>query len=464
MNTWTVGALAVVSAAWPCVAGAQLIDETFQNNTVSGWTLTGLGMGGGPSAQGNPCLTAPGGAQSCDATANVLNYNDPAGAGWLRLTTSDNDQAANVISSGAIPFGQGIDITFDYAMYAGQPAPQPPPPPLDHLNEADGISVFITDADVPGNGAIDIGDVFFGGSLGYCGMTGAVLGVGLDNFGNFSGGPFTNCPMDGTGFTPEAVVVRGGSTATPPYEFFTGVSTMGQLRTDASWTAPNGARVGKRVRFRVVEDPGCGMAIPWRILLQNLTDAVTWVDACLDALSDSTFVAPASVRVGFSAATGDGTQYQEIRLLTVNACPCPDDTPTSSPTATSTGTATPTSTSSETPTATQTATPPETATNTATRTSSPTTTDTPIPTSTPTPQPQGAACTAGTQCVSSFCADGVCCDRACSGRGERCNAANQPGVCVDETQPAHALSPLALVLATALVSAIAGRALRRRRG
>ncbi|MGH2532184.1 MAG: hypothetical protein ACRDJW_07725, partial [Thermomicrobiales bacterium] len=37
--------------------------------------------------------------------------------------------------------------------------------------------------------------------------------------------------------------------------------------------------------------------------------------------------------------------------------------------------------------------------------------------------PNGAACTRATQCASLTCADGICCDSACTGQCEACNLA-----------------------------------------
>lgn len=42
---------------------------------------------------------------------------------------------------------------------------------------------------------------------------------------------------------------------------------------------------------------------------------------------------------------------------------------------------------------------------------------------------QGQACSAATDCGTGFCADGVCCDRACSGSCEFCNNTSSPGTC-----------------------------------
>lgn len=49
----------------------------------------------------------------------------------------------------------------------------------------------------------------------------------------------------------------------------------------------------------------------------------------------------------------------------------------------------------------------------------------------------GVACTANTQCQSGFCADGVCCNSACSGSCDRCNLAGTGGTC----SPAPANDP-----------------------
>jgi hypothetical protein len=45
------------------------------------------------------------------------------------------------------------------------------------------------------------------------------------------------------------------------------------------------------------------------------------------------------------------------------------------------------------------------------------------------PLPAGAACTSADQCQSGFCADGRCCDTACSGQCEACDLAGSEGTC-----------------------------------
>jgi hypothetical protein len=107
---------------------------------------------------------------------------------------------------------------------------------------------------------------------------------------------------------------------------------------------------------------------------------------------------------------------------------------------------TPTSTATHTPTATATAT--STATNTATATG----------TSTRTPQPNGADCTSGTECASTFCVDDVCCNSACAGPFDTCDAPPEPGVCV-QVAPAPPVSRRGLFTGLALLTLIGAAAL-----
>ncbi|MFO0761084.1 MAG: hypothetical protein U0359_31690 [Byssovorax sp.] len=46
-----------------------------------------------------------------------------------------------------------------------------------------------------------------------------------------------------------------------------------------------------------------------------------------------------------------------------------------------------------------------------------------------TPCGQGKACSAGTDCASTFCADGVCCESACGAACQSCNQPNKLGIC-----------------------------------
>lgn len=114
--------------------------------------------------------------------------------------------------------------------------------------------------------------------------------------------------------------------------------------------------------------------------------------------------------------------------------------PTPTVTATSTATATATATTTATPTATATG----------TATASPTVTNTPLS--------DGASCTSPTECASTFCVDGVCCNTACNQPFDTCNLPTDPGTCV-QVAPAPPISRRGLFAGLALLTVIGAAAL-----
>ncbi|MEO8603025.1 MAG: hypothetical protein ABI629_10665 [bacterium] len=65
--------------------------------------------------------------------------------------------------------------------------------------------------------------------------------------------------------------------------------------------------------------------------------------------------------------------------------------------------------------------------------------------------PLGGACASPTECLSGFCADGVCCNQACTQPGAVCDAAGAPGICRSPAPvpalsgPGQALAVLVLI-------------------
>ncbi len=103
----------------------------------------------------------------------------------------------------------------------------------------------------------------------------------------------------------------------------------------------------------------------------------------------------------------------------------------SAPVATASPTSTPTDTPTLTPTTTPTDTPTLTPTITPTDTPTLTPTVTPTSTATNTPAPDGALCGDSSQCTSGNCADGVCCNEACTGVNVSCNLPGSAGTCAE---------------------------------
>ena len=137
------------------------------------------------------CLTA-GTTTNNPASPNTIpgcNYSpaDTAGSGALRLTPASTSQHGAIVSDYTFPSNQGLQVTFTTYSYGGNSAG----PASDG---ADGMSFFLMDGSVPTSlgGSTNLGS--WGGSLGYScsnsnspytGLTGAYLGLGMDEYGNF---------------------------------------------------------------------------------------------------------------------------------------------------------------------------------------------------------------------------------------------------------------------------------------
>jgi hypothetical protein len=163
---------------------------------------------------------------------------------------------------------------------------------------------------------------------------------------------------------------------------------------------------GDPLTYAVVAPPVHGV-----VVLQTMTGAFAYTPA-------AGYCGPDSFK--FTASDGMCTSNQATVAIAVSCAPAPTATPTSTPTAT--------------------------------------------PTSTPTVTPRaiGETCASGSQCASTFCADGVCCDTACQGLGQQCDQPGQIGTCATAA-PAPAMSWAALLAGLGLVSSIAALQLRRRR-
>jgi Bacterial lectin len=225
--TSAIGTLPVA----PARAGIT-ITESFTGGTASGWTILPAAM-----------LTAP--------------SLDPAGSGWLRLTSTAQSQAGAAFFSTAFPSDAVFDIEFDYATWGG--------------NGADGLTFFLMDGSAtpaaPGGS---------GGGLGYSGIAGAYFAVGFDEY-------------DVSGQQSNVGIYEpGNNSVTPDY-------WVSAANIPASRTAPNHVHI---------------------IFYNNFVSV--WL-AGVQVIADFNWNAPlpATVKFGFSAGTGVDTNNHEIRNATI---------------------------------------------------------------------------------------------------------------------------------------------------
>lgn len=249
---------------------------------------------------------------------------DPIGQGYLRLTSNINNQTGFIRNSTKFPIVDGLSISFDYFTYGG--------------TGADGLAFFLYDSSV---NPFSIGG--FGGSLGYAqnntssGVSKAFLGIGIDEFGNFSNP--TAGRQGGPGQRPSSLVLRGdgnGNAAiSTNYEYLTGVQT-----TDASVMTQLGAgstfQIAGGIDGRVID--GSGILSPgYRRLKMDLIPDTSgaglkvnvWITEGNSSggivhhiIKDFLYVPHAAIpeflSYGFSAGTGGKNNFHEIRNLKID--------------------------------------------------------------------------------------------------------------------------------------------------
>jgi uncharacterized repeat protein (TIGR01451 family) len=208
------------------------------------------------------------------------------GGGWLTLTRALTGQMGYAYYNDPFPSSLGIVVEFDYATWGG--------------NGADGTSFFLFD----GATAFSPGPV--GGALGYAarpasgqnGVGHAYVGIGLDEYGNFSN-PGDGL-IDGPGFFPNNVVIRGAGNGTSGYNFLTRAATS----LAANRTTPS------HIQMTITKDK--------KITVRRMAPGASTYTTLINNYQMTT-TPPATFKLGFVASTGSLTNNHEIRNLTVAA-------------------------------------------------------------------------------------------------------------------------------------------------
>ncbi len=319
--SWLTGSVLLLLAASTSPVAAQrvLIEETFANPTVTnpgsytygiGQTLPGEPISDPPCLTAAPLVPAPPttgtgvGIAGCRTdTTNAGALPDPAGTGVLRLTSSKNDQGGFVLFNQNIPSNEGLIISFDFFIYNG--------------NGADGLSFFLIEGTASPQRA-----GAFGGSLGYAqknvpedipGLVGGYVGIGLDEFGNFSN-PVEG-RVGGRGFTPDSVAIRGsaGPMATG-YRYLTGTGTL-----PGGIDNPNATfRAAAKRTARITLTPNNQISVDIDFGNGTFVNVIPPYD--LNTAPGQADLPP-TFKFGFAASTGDVRNIHEIQNLRITSFP-----------------------------------------------------------------------------------------------------------------------------------------------
>ncbi|MEG4397321.1 DUF4347 domain-containing protein, partial [Microcoleus sp. BROC3] len=273
-----------------------LVTETFQGSTALGpWIY---GTSGTSKAPG---LTAGNGPGIIPGV--VGGPVDPAGSGALRLTSADFNQAAFVIYNSPISSTDGLKVTFDLFAYGGSTG-------------ADGVSFFLINGTTTPTAAGG-----FGGSLGYApnntsstpGIAGGYLGVGLDEFGNFS--TSNEGREGGTGQLLDSIAIRGSAATT--YSFLTNATVPGGI-DNVSATTRTAANVKKTVQITLIP-----VSNILSVALDDNADGVFETFINIPNVVAVNEAIPPTFKFGFASSTGSFTNFHEIANLAVETINTP---------------------------------------------------------------------------------------------------------------------------------------------
>lgn len=173
--TFTLTLFILCGPASVLATGFQPVTQCFRDTGAPGWVMQLYN-------NGTPINTVP-----LTAASNI----DAAGSGWLRLTDNSGNKSGSAYYNQPINVTQlGIQAQFSYTSWGG--------------SGADGISLFLFDGATSNANFVQ---GVFGGGLGYCqqgtngyptlnGLSNAVVGIGIDDWGNFSN-DVDRCPNYG---------------------------------------------------------------------------------------------------------------------------------------------------------------------------------------------------------------------------------------------------------------------------
>lgn len=252
---------------------------------------------------------------------------DPAGEGYLRLTNNSQNRKGYIYSNASFSSKFGLKIDFEFFTHGGG----------QFGVSADGITFFLFDSSVS---SFNIGG--FGGSLGYAqyqfggtgpvspGVSGGYLGIGIDEYGNFSN------PVEARqggvigpkgGLSPNSITLRGkgngNSTDPGNYRYLTSIATTDLAAADRFSIStesrhPNPTDAGYR-RAIIELKPAVSPVTGYYITVKIITGGNPTKTHLLINNYHYPDAAPAQVRYGIASSTGFEHNFHEIRNLKINA-------------------------------------------------------------------------------------------------------------------------------------------------
>ena len=249
---------------------------------------------------GTPPLWVLGGVGGSWVAHFTSGVEDPAGQGWLRLTSNVGNQAGYAYYDYAFHSSYGIVVSFEYVSWGG--------------TGADGVGFFLFDGSTQN---FNIGDV--GGSLGYAngcsvnGLSNAYVGIGLDEYGNFAN-PADRCKNGGPGLTVDSVTVRGSGNGTLGYAWLTTVSVGSYGGIDITGTSTRPVLTGANYR-KVLMTITADKKLTVSVQFGASNPYTTLINEYNLATAPGQVALPETLKLGFFASTGGSTNYHEIRNI-----------------------------------------------------------------------------------------------------------------------------------------------------
>jgi len=226
--------------------------------------------------------------------------------GRLRLTDDSTNVATGATVQRTFPAANNlISVTFKYYGYSTR-----------SNRGADGMALIVSDARVtPQPGA-------YGGSLGYAqktgisGFAGGWLGIGFDEFGNYSNA--TEGRSGGIGSRSDAIAIRGSGSGTEGYSYLTGTGTLSNGIDNSSSTSSAGpghlyrVTIDSRTRGKTLVTVERDIGGSGR----NYSTLVSAYDVQAHSTQDSV---PDNFWLSFTGSTGSNVNIHELDDLQVCA-------------------------------------------------------------------------------------------------------------------------------------------------